>query len=208
MFLFDDPFSKADWQPQRTDVDGPAFRCGYCDTQTHSRGAYYASLAMTTNAPAPGFIRICTHCRNPTFFRYDGLVVPGPMSGEAFKHLPPEIHHAYQEARLCMTVSATTAAAMLCRKIIMAVAVDKGLPPKNERGRAPGFAECVSYLDDERWIPRGGTKWVQHVVDKGNEATHEIRAVDMAEAELLLLFVGLLLRNAFEAEQMVGSPVG
>ena len=86
---------------------------------------------------------------------------------------------------------------MLCRKILMNVAVTKGA----EAGKH--FAEYVEWLLMEGYAPRGSEGWVKYIKDRGNEANHQIVSKEYDEAVGVLLFTEQLLRNLFGLPSLV-----
>jgi hypothetical protein len=100
-----------------------------------------------------------------------------------------------------MTVSAYTAVALLCRKLLMNVANDQGAPAGQQ------FITYVDFLDDKKFIPPGGRPWVDHVRKQGNFATHDIPQPSEDEAKRLLTFVGALLQFVYELPAKLNPPV-
>ena len=74
----------------------------------------------------------------------------------------------YNEARDSLTVNAFTGAVMLCRKILMNVAVAKAAPKGQQ------FAFYGDWLLQEGYAPKGSEGWVKYIKDRGNEANHEM----------------------------------
>jgi hypothetical protein len=159
--------------------------CGHCGTHTSSREGY------RTLSSGEGEIRMCSSCNRPTAFLRDEQI-PGAPFGEDVKHLPKDLEALYEEARRCMTIQAYSAAILLCRKILMHVAVSKGA----KEGET--FVEYVGFLFDRHFVPPDGKEWVDKIRTKGNEATHEIKLMDKDDAEDLLTFTGTLLRVTHE----------
>lgn len=143
---------------------------------------------LTTAIPQ---ILICPNCEKPTFFEGDRQT-PGVAFGDEVDHLPSQVAEAYREARNCMSVSAHTASALMSRKLLMNVAASQGATEGLK------FVQYVEYLDSNGFIPPNGKAWVDHIRDKGNEATHEIPSITQADARDLLVFVEMLLRFVFE----------
>ena len=98
----------------------------------------------------------------------------------------------YQEARRCMGVSAYTAADLLCRKILMHVAVDKGAKP----GKT--FAEYLTHLADAGYVTPPMAPWVDLIRQHGNQATHELPPSNQQRAESTVMFTAELLRLVYE----------
>jgi hypothetical protein len=67
-------------------------------------------------------------------------------------------------------------------------------------GAAPGqhFVVYVNFIEAQHLVPPGSKPWLDHIRDKGNEATHQIPSVTRPEAEELLTIVGMLLKFVFE----------
>jgi hypothetical protein len=91
-----------------------------------------------------------------------------------------------------MTVKGVTGAVLLCRKILMNVAVSKGAAEGEQ------FIKYVEYLDAKGYVPPDGKKWVDHIRQKGNEATHEIKRMWQYDGEKLITFTEMLLRFVYE----------
>jgi hypothetical protein len=170
-----------------------AYICGYCDRSVGSNHGYYANRG--------GQINICPNCQNPTYFSETGDQVPGSAFGGHVDHIASaDVDNLYEEARNCMKVSAYTAAAMCCRKLLMNVAVSEGA----DEGK--NFAYYVKYLAEEGHIPPKATTWVDHIRDKGNDANHEISIMNREDAERLIKFSEMLLRIMYEYPAEVKDP--
>jgi len=104
-----------------------------------------------------------------------------------------DVQRLYNEARLNTSYGAFTSAVMLCRKLLMHIAVDLGA----EAGLR--FIQYVEYLEKEGYTPPRGRDWVTDIKDKGNEANHEIRIISEEEAQKTLYFTGLVLQLIYSA---------
>ena len=85
-----------------------------------------------------------------------------------------------------------TSAVMLCRKLLMHIAVDKGADTEKR------FLDYVNWLDEENYIPPNGKDWVDFIRKKGNDINHKIQIMKKADAEKLIVFVGMLMKFAYE----------
>jgi hypothetical protein len=74
----------------------------------------------------------------------------------------------------------------------MHLAVEKGA----QHGQS--FADYVTYLADQGYVPPDGRAWVDHIRKKGNDANHEIALMTKEEAEELISFLEMLLKFMFE----------
>ncbi|MCS6562424.1 MULTISPECIES: DUF4145 domain-containing protein [Curtobacterium] len=107
--------------------------------------------------------------------------------------LPELEREAWAEVRNTLAVGANTAAVMLCRKMILHVAIAAGLTATAPNGQGPSFGRSVGFLQDEGFITPPLRTWVDRIRDVGNEANHELPgieasvALDVAEFTLQLL---------------------
>jgi hypothetical protein len=118
--------------------------------------------------------------------------MPGIPFGQPVAHLPTDIEALYLEARRCTSASAYTASVLLCRKLLMNVAVSLGA-----KAGEP-FIFYVEYLAANGYVPPNGKGWVDHIRKKGNEATHEIHLMKQGDAEELISFLEMLLKFIYE----------
>lgn len=112
---------------------------------------------------------------------------------------------AWAEVRACLSVGATTAAVMMCRKLLFHIAVGHGLPEKNEKGRAPTFDQALQHLEDEGVVTKHMRPWVEKIKLVGNEANHELPSTSPEEAMDVALFTRQLIRLAYELPAMVAE---
>lgn len=136
---------------------------------------------------------IVCHCGLGYLLRGDRMYPAVPTLDEP-AGLSPEVAEAWQEARDCLSVGATIGAATLCRKILFHMAVDVGLPAKDDRNRAPSFDKCVKYLQEQGVITQPMRSWVDHIRDVGNQANHDLGPIAMDDAQRLATFVHQLLQ--------------
>ena len=104
---------------------------------------------------------------------------------------------AYNEARDCTSVGAHTGAVLLCRKLLMNVAVHQGAEPGGS------FASYIDYLESNGYIPPNGKEWVDEVRKKGNLATHDLPVMTEHDSAKLLNFSEMLLRFIYEFPSMI-----
>lgn len=144
----------------------------------------------------------CNNCGAPAVRDEKSAIRPGTRYGPAVPGLPTDVQSAYDEARDCMSVGAYTGAELLCRKILMHVAVEKGLPAKNEKKRAPRFDACVDYLADQGYVTPPMRRWVDRIRENGNEATHDLDAPSKGRAESTVTFTAQMLNNVYGMEHL------
>ena len=74
----------------------------------------------------------------------------------------------------------------------MNIAVEKGAKENLS------FVEYVNYLYDKGIIAKGSKDWVDHIREKGNEANHEIKIMSKEDAERLIQFIEIMLKQIYE----------
>jgi Domain of unknown function (DUF4145) len=181
-------------------VGNVAYECGYCSHRVGPSLQFYAR-ALRANQSKNTPIFICPTCSHPTFFDFDGKQVPAVRMGA---HVPgitdPEVQRAYDEARDCTAAGAYTASVLICRKILMNLAVQHGAKP------GLNFTEYVTYLEQARYVPPNGLAWVDKIRQKGNEATHELPQITQPDAAQIMRFVEMLLRFSYEFKDEPKGP--
>lgn len=117
-------------------------------------------------------------------------------------HLSREVKSTWEEACNSFTMGAYTACTLMCRKLIFYMAVEEGLPEKNDRNRAPGFEQCINYLVESGLITsRYRDEWVDSIRIWGNAATHDLAVIEKNIAKKALSFTYSLLQMMYEFPQ-------
>ncbi|HUG00625.1 MAG TPA: DUF4145 domain-containing protein [Longimicrobiales bacterium] len=114
----------------------------------------------------------------------------------AVEGLPEDVAEAYDEARACFGVGGFTGCELVCRKILMHVAVEKGAK------EGEPFQAYIDYLADQRYVTPPMRPWVDRIRAHGNLATHRLAKPEKARAESTLMFTGELLRLVYEMDYM------
>ena len=170
-----------------------AYTCAYCGTKVTG-----AVVAIYQNDPVDVRWLLCPNCTEGSV-KSRGRLSPGPEFGPKIDGLPTDVAAAYGEARRCMQVTAYTAAELICRKILMHVAVDKGAP------EGESFANYLSFLESKGYITPPMKGWVDLIRKSGNDATHRIAAPARESAESNVMFTAELLRLVYEMESMAAK---
>lgn len=188
------------WKDLNKDICDIVFQCGYCGATVAPSWGWSANPTSGTD----GFILICPLCNNPTFihrlFKNIIRIVPSPKLGNSVAGLPGNVEDLYNEARNCTGVGAYTAAVLICRKLLMHIAVEKGA---NE---GQNFVSYVEFFEQGGYIPPDGKGWVDYIRTKSNEANHEIVCMTKDDAENLITFTEMLLRLVFEFKTRLPLP--
>lgn len=179
------------------------YTCGYCGTYVSSE---YGMPLIDIDYPGKETISrgagiyICTNCHMPTFiYKDNGIQVPGNRFGSSVKNVPEKVNDVYEEARRCYSSNAFTGTVLLCRKLLMNVAVDLGASDNLK------FIQYVDYLSDQHFVSIKSHDWVDQIRKYGNEATHEIEIKTRKDAETILKFSEMLLKMNYEYPAIVNN---
>lgn len=184
-----------------------SFQCGYCGKSvisdegmeaTIAEPYEYSSLARYINKSMDNGkvigVFICPNCNKPTFI--DEIInttqFPLPRRENKLHHIPSEVNKVYQEALDSYSAGAFTGTTLLCRKLLMNIAVNLGAKENQN------FAEYVKFLDDEGYITKTSHDWVDIIRKIGNKATHNLDVSTKEEAENVLTFCEMLLKTNYE----------
>lgn len=161
-------------------------RCPECKNQTHVIQSDYIGTIQ------------CSECARVLRVAIKGNtvadVVVNEPGGPEIQGLPSDVAAVYDETRRCMAAKCFTAAELLCRKILMHVAVEKGAR------EGESFVHYLSFLESHGHVALQMRRWLDLIRKHGNQATHEIAAPDAQRAERTVLFTVELLRLVYEME--------
>ena len=133
-------------------------------------------------------------CRWVCFDR-NGVLYPFEIFGPEIQGVPQDTKQTYDEARTCFSVKAYTACELLCRKILMHVAVDKGAQAGDN------YEKYINYLETLGYITPPYEKMGRPYKDKWKLKLHiGCTNPDKKYAEGTLMFTAELLRLIYEME--------
>lgn len=173
------------------------YTCAHCGTLVS--GAVIAELRQADGRSVRCKWLLCPNCKDGSVMAVDRNVYPGRPFGPVLEGLPDNVSTAYGEARRCMSVNAFTACELLCRKLLMYVAVEKGATEGDT------FANYLAHLESQGYVTPPMKGWVGLIREHGNKAAHELEAPDPARAESTLMFTAELLRLVYEMEYMASK---
>ena len=178
-------------------IPARSYICGYCGKDVSSEKGYRIYNIHNSSGTAGG-VFLCPTCKGATYFTPNfESQIPGPRFGRNVDHVPEPLTRLFSEARDCAANSDYTATVLICRKMLMNIAVSQGAT------EGSSFLEYVNFLAEKGFVPPNGKHWVDHIRKKGNEANHEIKLMSQKDAFELLTFVEMLLRFIFEFPNMV-----
>lgn len=121
------------------------------------------------------------------------ILSPGPLPAPRPKNLPEDIEAAWDEVLNAGRASAWTAAELMCRKILMHVAVDQfGM----EEGKA--FVAYVKKFEEEGFFPRMMLPVIDGIRERGNRATHDLAQSSKQQAMKTIEVTHHVLRTIYE----------
>ena len=173
------------------------YTCGHCNTQVSGAVvSSYSCLKGEKGGPRK-YIKwlLCTNCVEGSVQTSEQLF-PGAPFGPLLEGLPNDVQEAYTEAKRCMEVNAFTAAELICRKILMHVAVEKGA---KEGG---SFAAYLTHLEKSGYVTPPMKGWVDLIRKHGNKATHKLASPSQERSESTVMLTAELLRLIYEMEYM------
>ncbi|HME03378.1 MAG TPA: DUF4145 domain-containing protein [Solirubrobacteraceae bacterium] len=168
------------------------FTCAWCGRFVASTFGVDSGMNNDGSGQWAGSLRACTNCGYPSFMDQSGRITPGVAYGDDVSDAPEQVAQLYGEARDCVSVGANHAAVMVCRKILMNVAVLQGA------AEGASFVTYVTYLVDHHLIPPGAARWVDEIRQIGNDANHEIIEIGETDAKAAVDFVAMLLKLLYE----------
>ena len=177
--------------PDAQQINRCRYRCGYCRERVMSGEGWQAESQSELGPPPKMCVLICPHCNRPTYMESD-YQIPPPGGQAMVAIAPPEILARLQEASDAFSVRAYTAAAILCRKILMNVAVSQAA----KEGQT--FAFYIEFLIQREFIPKASLPWVDKIRATGNEAAHSVAGTTETVAKQTLEFTAMLLRLVYE----------
>lgn len=188
--------NQMNWHRPQT-LPSKSFLCGYCGDKVSSEKGLKVGAHRDGSGQQKAAMYICPSCNGSIFVTPEDKILPQPIMGNQVNNVPNELSKLYDEARKCTGQGCFTASVLICRKILMNIAVNQGA----DEGKR--FIEYVNYLADQGFIPPNGRQWVDHIRTKGNEATHEIRLMDNTDAKEILIFAEMLLKFVYEFPSMI-----
>lgn len=191
-----------DWDSDR--INKKSYQCGYCGKSVISFEGMSSSISPSY--PEALIIRadmdqgksigvyICPNCKKPTFIDdiFDETQVPLPARDNNLHNIPLEINKVYQEALNAYSAEAFTGTTLLCRKLLMHIAVNLGAK------EGENFAYYVKFFDEQHYISPRSHDWVDEIRKIGNKANHELDVNTKEEAEKDLIFCEMILKSNYE----------
>jgi len=162
-------------------------RCGNCNKEVNG-----AVVGTYENPDGPIRWLLCPSCADGSVMCRNGVVYPTSIGKPNLQGLPDETEKAFIEAYGCFSIKAYTACELICRKILMHVAVDKGAK------KGDTFVNYIQFLETKGYVTPPMKPWVQRIRLHGNESNHEFKSPDETRANDTLIFTSELLRLIYD----------
>jgi len=159
--------------------------CGNC-------GIRVEATEVKSGAGGVTFL-LCPNCRDGSVVIRSGAVYPPAPAGGTVRGLPPDVEAAWREVRTAHAVAAYTASEMMCRKILMHIAVDLGLSKAGEQ-----FITYVNDLEAAGYLTTGLKPVVDTLRSRGNIANHELPGSTEPDSLTTITITEYLLRGIYE----------
>jgi hypothetical protein len=170
--------------------------CGGCRKNAHGRVVAKAPYEGDNNIKGEIFWCLCP-CGQPTVVSFQVAptvnIQQHPIAKLYFADAkwPSDLAQLFNEAASALSAGANTAAAMVCRKILMAVACKEG----DTDGK--GFAEYVDFIVTNV-VPIATAKAaIDRIRQIGNEANHNITFVSEPDARRAIEIARYVLNAAY-----------
>ncbi|GEA79866.1 DUF4145 domain-containing protein [Cellulomonas uda] len=182
-------------------------------TCPHCGPSSFLMVAATVSSGSPqkpnGHVQYlrCVACRRGAVMN-NGVLSPGTTPLPAVDGCPDDVDVAWTEVRSDLSAGAATSAVMMCRKLLFHIAVEQGLAPENDKGRAPTFEQCLAQLREKGLLTPPLEPWVQHIKDVGNKANHDLSVITPEDALRVATFTRQLLVTTYEMPFRMREALG
>lgn len=171
------------------------YRCAGCGSTTHGRVIAKAIYAGQAYDRGTIYWCLCV-CGQPTIGRYSDTNKTFHQHPRAIEFVPgdkwpADVTRLYAEAALCFSASAFTAAAMLCRKILMVCAVDKGDGPDRK------FIQYVDFITTKILVLPQAKTSIDKIRNIGNDANHDVAFVEKKDARMAMEIINYMLTTIY-----------
>ena len=173
--------SKYKWK-HLSSISSQGYICYFCNERVASDQGY---RSYNEYNEIRDYIYICPHCTKPTLFTYSVktqtfIQVQKPLPLSPITDVKDDIRDLFEEARKCMSTESYTAVAMICRKLLMNIAVD------HEANKNKTFQVYVEYIQEKNLVSKSATELLTEIKDIGNDANHEIPQVSAEKANQII----------------------
>lgn len=186
------------------DIKPATYICGWCSTTVFSDKGIYGMLKdnFSNDLTDQGvFIYVCPKCTKPSVLHMgddypnEDIIYEQVPAGVEYKKilgLEDSVKQRYDDAQRCISMGIWSAAAILCRALLMDVSVSKDAEP------GKSFKFYVKYLVKSGYVAENLESVVTEVREIGNKANHKIEQISRAEAKAAFEIMEHALRGIYE----------
>ncbi len=146
------------------------------------------------------WIGVCSYCDKPVLVLNAGNeIYPHPLPSPSDERIPEKIRKDLDEAKLCFSVKAYRASAVMARRALQTACIDKGA------SKGKNLAEQIKELADKGMITQDLKNWADVVRFVGNDAAHPTEnevseddakdIIDLAEQFMHVIYVAPAIAN-------------
>jgi len=130
---------------------------------------------------ATWWIGVCNFCKMPVLVLNDGdIIYPTPLPSPTDERIPETIRHDLDEAKMCFSVNAYRACAVMARRAMQSACIDKGTSKEK-------LVDQLEELAANGIITKDLREWADVVRWVGNDAAHpDTEEVNKEDAEDIL----------------------
>ncbi len=178
------------------------WQCGYCGNQVATTVGYQSGRQFNANPSQLLRIYICPHCQLPTMTTGDFYWrLPAYPPGTFIEHVPTQLAALYDEARAAAGANAHTAAVMVCRVLLMNIAVDRGAKKRQT------YDFYINYLFEGHYLSPDGKQVAEYVKRLGNDANHKIVMMDSDASGAVIRIIEALFRQIYETPNLIPDKI-
>ena len=183
-------------------VPSKQWTCGYCGSFVSSHSGYSSHENRSGGLANALYIYICPHCKLPTLRTYaEDWQSPSHPPGAFIEHVPDQLAKLYDEARAAAGANAHTAAVMVCRVLLMNIAVDRGAK------RRETYDFYINYLFEGHYLSPDGKQVAEYVKRLGNDANHKIVIMDSDASGAVIRIIEALFRQIYETPNLIPDKI-
>jgi hypothetical protein len=133
---------------------------------SYGKGTYTTGAIWKKDHNDTWWIGVCNNCREPVLILNEGdIIYPQPLPSPTDDKIPELIRNDLNEAKICYSVKAYRASAVMSRRAMQSACIDKGATKDK-------LVEQLHELAANRVITNDLKEWADVVRWVGNDAAH------------------------------------
>ena len=195
-------------------ADSITYQCAWCNNRvaslngyTRHEGVEYNDFGeITSDGTIDLEIRICPECENPSIIQYKNgrdspitRTIPSRRK-KRIKNMPSGMYEIYDGVSACLEKGLPTASVILCRNLLVHIAVGKGAK------EGDSFGNYLTHIEKEGYVPPVIKPVFEEVLRIGNKANHYTNntiEISQEEAQKIAGFMEAFLTLFYEYQDMI-----